>query len=455
VGVITNDRDVNGAFTKGGWAFMQGAFRKIDQYYGGEEWVLGTYKSADMGDRAKLEAMLRDRYTADFIGAWRNYFRNSTVLPYANLKDAAQKLNKQSGIQSPILQLFWLASLNTDVDSPKVKDAFQPVHFVAPPVPDRISASSNQPYLTSLTSLQVSIDQAANAPNGIPDQAMASSTLSQASNAKVSVKQVAQNFRIEPDAHIEARVQDLMEKPITYAEGLLRGLGPKEMNAKGAGFCSMFNMYPLAPGARNDATPQDIVRLLKPGEGELWKFYEANLKQIISRQGNQFVANPAGGMSVNPAFLSFLNTMSKASDAFFRSGGDPKMPLTLTPTKAEGIQNLVFNISGQLWNIPQQGGPGKQFVVPGPSPAIVSINGTQYGSPIPGIWAVLRLLDAANRFDPAGAGYHLTYYFKTAGEFGKVGGTAAQGAPAEFNLDLGGVPAFFRNGPNCTSVIAR
>jgi len=458
VGVVTNDRDVSGAFTKGGWGFMQGAFKKIDQYYGGEEWVLGNYKSADLGDRAKLEGMLRDRYTSDFITAWRTYFKNSSVLPYANLKDAATKLNKQSGIQSPILELFWLASLNTDIDNPKVRDAFQAIHFVTPPTPDRITAPSNQPYLNSLISLQTSIDQAANAPGGVPDQATAGATLSSATNARSTVKQAAQNFRIDQEVHLEARAQDLLERPITNAEGLLRGLGPKEMNGKGPGFCALFNLYPLNPAARTDATPQDVVRLLKPGEGEFWKFYEANLKQLMGRQGNQFVAAPGGAMQVNPAFLTFMNEMAKVSDAFFRGGQDPKLSLNLTPLKSEGIQNLVFNVNGQAWNIPPQGGPGKQFTVPGTGSVVVSIAGQQYGNPFQGPWAVLRLLDAANKFDPSGSNYHLVYFFKSTAEFGRVGGSSAQGAPAEFTLDMGGVPAFFRNGPqglHCTTTIAR
>jgi hypothetical protein len=306
-----------------------------------------------------------------------------------------------------------------------------------------------------LLNLQASIDQAANAPNGVPDQGTANATLSQASNARINVKQVAQGFNIDQEAHMEARVQDLMEKPITFAEGLLRGLGPKEMNGKGPGFCAMFRVFPLDPGATADATPQDIVRLLKPNDGELFKFYEANLKSIISRQGNQFVANPAGGMQVNGAFLAFMNEMSKVSDAFFRSGADPKLSLTLAPVRAEGIQNLIFNINGQPWNIPTQGGPGKQFTAPSSGPVVVTIGGNQYGGTIQGPWSVLRLLNAANRFDPAGAGYHLTYYFKSASEFGKIGGAASQGAPAEFNLDLGGVPAFFHNGARCTPTIAR
>ena len=74
-----------------------------------------------------------------------------------------------------------------------------------------------------------------------PDPATASTTLSNATNAKISVKQVAQGFNIDQETHLEATLQKLLEDPITNAEGLLRALGPAELNAKGKGLCAQFS----------------------------------------------------------------------------------------------------------------------------------------------------------------------------------------------------------------------
>ena len=74
-------------------------------------------------DKVKLTQDLSTRYIDDFIKQWRRYFRNTSVLRYADLKDAAKKLNLQSGTQSPILGLFWLASQNTGVDFTKIQGA--------------------------------------------------------------------------------------------------------------------------------------------------------------------------------------------------------------------------------------------------------------------------------------------------------------------------------------------
>lgn len=458
---VLNNRDVSGAFTKGGWAFMQAAIKKADQYFGGERWVLGDYAAANI-DRAKLEQDLQNRYTSDFIAQWRDYLKRSVVLKYANLKDAATKLNLQSGNQSPILELFWLASQNTAVDSPKVTEAFQPVHQVVPAASvDRFVSPSNQPYLNSLLTLQNAIDQAANAPSG-PDPATAQATMGTASNARMTVKQVAQNFRIDPEAHTEATVQRLLEEPITNAEGLLRRMGPDELNGKGKAFCAAFNLYPFNSNATAEATMQDVSQLFKPNEGVLWTFYEQNLKTFVLRQGNTFVANPSGGVSINPAFIAFLNTAARISEAFYKGGPEPHFTYTVTPLKAEGIQNLILTIDGATMNAPAQGGPPKQFVLPGPGTHAASLTATVNGAPVggrqDGLWGAFRLFDAADRWDPAGNGYKLEYRLVSSNRLGRLGSAAEAGAPAYFQLDLGGVPAFFRKGPqgmHCISQVAK
>ena len=241
---VVDSYEVAGPFTKGGWDFMKNALKNADKYFAGERWVLGDYSSAQV-DRAKLEAELRTRYYGDFIRQWRTYLKAANVVKYASLKDAAVKLNMLSGNQSPLLALFWLCTQNTAVDDPAVATAFQPVHTVVPASAlDRYIAPPNQNYMNALVSLQASLDQVAAAP-GAPNDAAASQTLSQATAARVTTRQVAQAFRIDTEAHVETTVQKLMEDPITYAEALLRTLGPAELNAKGK---ARLRAVPLASG---------------------------------------------------------------------------------------------------------------------------------------------------------------------------------------------------------------
>ena len=268
---VVNNRDIPAAFTKAGYQFMATNLPKADQFFAGERWVLCdaagnvAASSCQQGtiDKVKLTQDLSARYVNDFINQWRMYFRKHDR---PELRGSERRIEEaESAIRHAVTDsgLFWLASQNTGVDFAKIQGAdriqkaFQSVHHVVPPSNvDRYVAPSNQPYVNALLTLQTSVDQAAQMPT--PDPATATTTLSNATNAKISVKQVAQGFNIDQETHLEATLQKLLEDPITNAEGLLRALGPAELNAKGKGLCGQFsavtNKYPFNSAATAEAS---------------------------------------------------------------------------------------------------------------------------------------------------------------------------------------------------------
>ena len=184
-----------GAFSKGGWAFMKDAIQHADRYFNGEKWVLGDQASANI-DRVKLEQDLRARYNADFIQRWRTYVKSASVVRYASLADASQKLMQLSGNQSPLLELLALASQNTAVDDPEVTSAFQPVQTVVPPgSTDKYILPPNQSYVNALVTLQASLEAIAGQ-GGQPSDAAAAPALPNATQAKITTRPMAQAFRI-------------------------------------------------------------------------------------------------------------------------------------------------------------------------------------------------------------------------------------------------------------------
>jgi len=174
-------------------------------------------------DRAALAQGLRDRYYSDFVKQWRTYIKSASVVRYAGLKDATTKLAQLSGNQSPLLELFRLASTNTAVDDPAVAKIFQPVQSVSSGSTDRYIAPPNQNYMTALVTIQTSLEAIANQP-GAPNDAAAAQTVNNATQAKVNTRQMAQAFSIDAEGHIEANVQKLLEDPITYLDALLRSI---------------------------------------------------------------------------------------------------------------------------------------------------------------------------------------------------------------------------------------
>jgi type VI secretion system protein ImpL len=462
--VVVETHEVPGAFSKGGWAFMKDAILHADRYFSGEQWVLGDQSSPNI-DRAKLAQDLRARYNADFIQHWRAYVKSASVVRYAGLADASQKLIQLSGNQSPLLELFALASLHTAVDDPEVATVFQPVQTVVPPgSTDRFILPPNQNYVNALVTLQASLESIAGQ-GGSPTDAAAAPTLQNAMQAKVTTRQMAQAFRIDADGHIEAGVQKLLEDPIVYVEGLLRALGPAELNGKGKSLCGQFravlSKYPFNSNATAEATLADVNGLLRKPDGALWAFYDQSLQKLLVKQGSQYVIGPSGG--INPAFVNFFNAAAAFSDAIYSGGAqDPHFTYTLKPEPNEGIQTVNLLVDGQSLSYSGGAATPKQFAWQGGGTHGAKAS-VKFGGPEitfdehDGIWSVFRFFNKADRWTPAGNGQSLEWIIRA----GKDPMKLPNGKPltVHFELDMAGAPAVFQVGYfsrlACVSEVAR
>jgi type VI secretion system protein ImpL len=445
---------------------MKDALRHADKYFSGEQWVLGD-QAAARPDISKLEQQLKERYTADFIGQWRAYLKAASVVRYASIPDAAKKLNQLSGNQSPLLALFWLASQNTAVDDPAVMAAFQPVQAVVPPsAADRYIAPPNQTYMAGLGTLNTSLEQIAAQP-GQPADAVAGQVLANALSAKSASRQLAQTFRPDPDGKVDGVTQKLLEDPITYVEGLLRTLGPAELNGKGKALCGQLRpilaKYPFTPGASQQATLAEVNSILRKPDGAIWGFYEANLQRLLVKQGDQYAPAAAGGMSLSPAFVAFFNRASALTDAFYAGGSqEPRLAYTLKPVPSEGIETLTLRLDGQTLTTSAANAAPKQFTWPGAgtreAKASVKFGGTDLGwSSNEGLWAVFQFFEEAERWTPAGGSWQLEWVVRA----GKNAMTLPSGKPltVRFELNMGSAPPVFQKGYmsrlGCVADVAR
>ncbi len=128
----------------------------------------------------------------------------------------------------------------------------------------------------------------------MPNDAAAAQTLSGAQQAILNTRQMAQTFRIDQDGHIESSVQKLLEDPITYAQGLLRTLGPAELNAKGHPFATRCARRPgevSVQSQRHRAGHRTGIGIGLPAEDRRCcpQFVDANLQAALTWQGSQFV----------------------------------------------------------------------------------------------------------------------------------------------------------------------
>lgn len=337
--------EVPGAFTKAGYAFMQDAFKGVDRFLQGENWVVG--EDAKPVDRAKLVADLRARYATDYADQWRRFLRSAAVARYANVRDASQKLTVLSGNQSPLLALFSVVARNTNV-TPEIATIFQPVQAVTPPADTtKLIGPGNQAYMGALAGFEASIEQVA-ATTGPAGDAAANQAAGTATNALAAARQIASSFTPDLQGQVHATVQKLMEDPVSYAQSLLTRYGADQINNRVRNLCALvrplLTKLPFNPASTVPASPGEVSAFLKPNTGALWTLYNDVLQSALQKQGTQYVAT-GGNVRLSPAFVDFFNRAALFSDLLFDGNSpEPHYSIRVKPIIADGTNGVTITL---------------------------------------------------------------------------------------------------------------
>ena len=428
---IVDPYEVPGAFTKGGYAFMEGAFKTVDRFLQGESWVVG--EDAKPMDRARLVADLRARYSTDYADHWRRFLRAAVVTRYNSVRDASQKLTVLSGNQSPLLSLFSLASRNTSVAAPEIASVFQPVHTVMPPADTaKLIGQTNQPYMTALVALQSSLEQAA-ATAGSAGEAAAGQAAGNAAAAKTAARTIAASFTIDQQGQVQSTVQKLMEDPISYAEPLLNRFGAEQINARTRAFCAaarpVLAKLPFNSSTSVQASVGEVAALLRPGSGSLWTMYTDVLQNVLPRQGAQYA--PAGGnVRLSPGFVTLFNRLAAFSEALFAGGAqEPRFSILVQPQLTEGTTSVTVHLEDDvirsLGNLQQRrvDWPGTKHDAK--LTAQLGTTDVTIAGPYAGSWALFQLFYDADAWQPAGSAVRAEWSLRTRGQGIALPGGAA------------------------------
>jgi type VI secretion system protein ImpL len=446
--VVINTREMAAAYTKPGYAFMQNALKDPSKYISGEPWVLGSYASSAI-DTSKLQSEVRALYYADFIHQWRDYLTKSVVVRYANLADAAKKLNITASPESPLMALFWLATQNTAVDAPDITRAFKPLHALMPPANvDQYIGPTNTNYMTALTSLQNVLEQTSKLPPE-QSQAAADQSAAAANSAKLAAKTTALTLGVDQDAHLEATIEKLLQDPITYAEAVKpEGPSPAPLNAAGAAFCSQYravmSKFPFDPSAKPQATIEEVNSIFRPQSGALWTFYEQKLKQKLVKQGANY-APTSDKPVITPRFAAFFNGAAHFSNALYANGSsqDPKLTFALKPAFSTDVQSVAITINGQQATIKPTSG-AQQFSWPGSGGVnlILRAPTDEVFPSYDGLWAVFDFFYDADKPVPS------PEWMLKGGKSDRAVKSPVTNQPyaVHFDLDMMGAPPVFQKG---------
>jgi len=437
--LVSDDYEVPGAFTKGGYAFMQNAFKKdADRYFNGETWVLGDQAAGQL-DKTKVIAQLATRYDSAYQNQWRTYLRRATVRGFGGIADAASKLQTLAGPQSPLLAVIALASQNTPADT----QLMQPTHVVVPAnVTDKLIGATNQDYMNALLQVQSVLGQVNAAPPNARD-ALVSQASGSVANAQQAALKLAQGFKVVGDGAVSTSVTGLLNAPLKNVEPFLRNYGAGQANGGGASFCaqvgSVLAKFPFSPGATAQATPQEVATVFKPGTGALWMYYNASLASVLTKQGADYAPTPGASIQVSPQFLSFFNRAAKVSDALFPQGAaEPRFTFSLRSTLTEGVSGAVVAVDGAQNEYAK--GASHTYTWTANPAGLAWVGGTsgtnkQWLQQYQGTWALFQLFDHADHWATQGS--------TTSVEWSSTGGGELR---VGFDFDNATFPAVLRRG---------
>ncbi len=449
---VADPYPVEGAFTKGGYAFMQNAMLHPEPYTSGEEWVLGAQTGTGI-DPNLLHTQLPVRYQADFLNAWRTYLKSAHVVSAANLAEAKEHLHQLDGASSALLELFQVISQNTALPNPAFREPFQAPQSVVPPDSKALPVSS--PYMQALSTLENSLSTMLNNPGSETDPSATGPVIAAASSAEGAVNTVRGGFNPpDPTGGMDTTSEHLLLAPITTVQALAKGDIKKKSDPGSGTLCASFapvlSKFPFNPDSRVDANPSEVAKTFAPKDGAIAQWVAANNK-VVMQQGSIYVQTPGAPITVNPAFLRFLNTAQAVTNSFFpAAGGDPQIAFSLTQEATPNLSPATLDVDGTTL---AAAGLTKQFTWKSSPSSNIRFNfngGT--AAPATGPWALFHFAYGVKHPAPNKLEYIVVINGQTA--------TNSAGIPLDYKFDVGGPgapflnPSFMRN-LRCVSKVSQ
>jgi type VI secretion system protein ImpL len=237
----------------------------------------------------------------------------------------------------------------------------------------------------------------------------------------------------------------------------LRGAGPAELNKAGEDLCKQFTLitrkFPFDPRAVPEVTIPELTDLVRPGTGKIFQFFEANLKNYMERQGNQYVEKAGSTIILDPRFVKFFNDVVRFGEAVYPGGSqDPSFFYTLMAVPNQTVQLTRVIIDGQQMVVDRPNVATK-FRWTGAGNGTVTVDGKiggggsiglkQVPPPGSGTWAVFRFFADADRFAASGGSTYNLMWVPKSGVSQQPLTVDGKEVNYSFILDTGGAPPIF------------
>jgi type VI protein secretion system component VasK len=405
---VTDEKIVPGYFTRPGWIRMQELLEHPEESLKGDAWVLGQSRDLTPEEVSTLGKEIQSRYFNDYVQAWKDYLGAAAVTSYANLADAAAKIEKMSDQHSLLLALIGLSAEHTGV-SDQVKAIFQPARTVAAGESDFQGAND---YLQKLGLLQTRLLKASKSSGAERDQSK-----QEARNAEYvardAVEQLARTPAFRGDA--DQLVKAILLKPLKEIDPVIDQDGIGALNARGKAFCDDYiklaGKLPFARKAGQSASVEDVHRLLRPDSGLIWEF-ERELRDSLDCTDTSCAPKSNAKVPITRGFAKFFGGLMRLSRLLY--GGRKELLLTLhvRALPLNGLKQLDLSVDNQHFILPA-GGEFQNIAWDPRQSQNLEIAGTfetekQTVAIVSGQWAVFEWLFDANSGGGGSAGFKWT-----------------------------------------------
>ncbi|WP_260466805.1 ImcF-related family protein [Pandoraea apista] len=416
-GIFSTTATVPGVYTRA--AFEERISRAIDEASARRDvtgdWVLSDTKRKD-GNASALKAELRQRYFEDFARAWENFLNSvhwqsaptltGTVDQLLLLGDPQRSpmvtlmnaINYQAGtgITTQSLAAGLLDKtqqlVGRDADpSKREQSRVVPLASAFGPIlrlngSDLVGTGDGQGalqtagasdlslarYLERVTAMRLKLQQMVAAPDPdamsrIAAQAVLQGKTSEIADSRDYASRVAASLGGQ-----WAGLGAVLQAPLDQAWQVVvqpAASNPNELwrTAIVADWDKAFaGRYPFAD-SDNDASLPEMARFMRADSGVIAQFATTQLAGVIERQGDRWVATQGqnqGGLTVDPAFLSGLNKLTRAANVLFPSG-DARIRYELRGVPTPGITDVRFVLSDKDFHYFNQREAWEPFEWPG------------------------------------------------------------------------------------------
>ncbi|MBR8299563.1 type VI secretion protein VasK [Burkholderia dolosa] len=401
-GLFNTAATVPGVFTRAAWdeRIAKAIDDASEQHNVAGDWVLSDVKATQAAP-STLKAQLRQRYFDDYARAWALFLNSLRWQPAPTLSATADQLTLLGDPQrSPLVALMnaivYQAGAGANAQSLADNLISKAQQLVGGSEKD--PSKQTRPQLAPLATAFGPIlrltgsDLVSGAPANSKAAAQLASTgdlslaryLERVTAMRLKASQIVS--AADPDAMARLAAQSVLQGKTSdmaesrdYASRLAASLG-EQWSGFGELFRAPFDQtwqvvvqpaasslneiwrtaivadwnrtfggrYPFAD-SDNDASLPEMARFMRPDNGVITQFVTTQLAGVVERQGDRWVAAEGanhGALTIDPAFLTSLNKLTRISTVLFPSG-DAHVRFDLQAVPTPGVTDMKFVLSGR------------------------------------------------------------------------------------------------------------